>query len=514
VTAPADQTLPHEREAKVSVWPGFRVPDLHASVPWVVTADPTEQVLDARYFDAEDLRLLRMGITFRHRTGEGDPEGRWTLKLPAASEGLMLDRLELEEPGSPDRPPEHLAALVKGVMRGAALVQVAHLRSHRTVVPITDQAERPLGLLSDDVVSAFDGDRVGLRFREIEVEAVSGAPDSVVTSVVDALRKAGAGEPDHVPKLARALGPRALAPGDPDVGPVGKDATTLAVFQSAVASAVRRLLLHDPVVRLDAGDEGVHQARVATRRLRSDLRTFRPLLDEPDEPPTLAPLLEELRWLGGLLGDVRDADVLGQRLREVVRDLDDPDEEAAQGLLDRLAAERAPMLDELHAAFDSDRYVRLVQALVELALDPPPLKRADTPARTTMPELAEIPWEHLVRRVGRLGHDPADEELHRVRILAKRARYAAEAAAVVVPAAERHAKAIADLQSVLGDHQDAVVAEAWLRRAVAEGAGGPESFAAGLLVTIERDKAAEHRRRWRSVWKDASRKKLTSWLPG
>jgi CHAD domain-containing protein len=288
---------------------------------------------------------------------------------------------------------------------------------------------------------------------------------------------------------------------------VGKDATTLAVFQSAVASAVRRLLLHDPVVRLDAGDEGVHQARVATRRLRSDLRTFRPLLDEPDEPPTLAPLLEELRWLGGLLGDVRDADVLGQRLREVVRDLDDPDEEAAQGLLDRLAAERAPMLDELHAAFDSDRYVRLVQALVELALDPPPFKRADTPARTTMPELAEIPWEHLVRRVGRLGHDPADEELHRVRILAKRARYAAEAAAVVVPA-------IADLQSVLGDHQDAVVAEAWLRRAVAEGAGGPESFAAGLLVTIERDKAAEHRRRWRSVWKDASRKKLTSWLPG
>ena len=101
-----------------------------------------------------------------------------------------------------------------------------------------------------------------------------------------------------------------------------------------------------------------------------------------------------------------------------------------------------------------------------------------------------------------------------MRILAKRARYAAEAAAVVIPAAGRHASAIADLQSVLGDHQDAVVAEAWLRRAVAEGAGGPESFAAGLLVTMEREQAARYRKRWRSAWTDASGKKLTAWLAG
>jgi hypothetical protein len=67
---------------------------------------------------------------------------------------------------------------------------------------------------------------------------------------------------------------------------------------------------------------------------------------------------------------------------------------------------------------------------------------------------------------------------------------------------------------VLGDHQDAVVAEAWLRRAVAEGASGPESFAAGLLVTMEQEQAARYRSKWESAWKDASRKKLTSWLSG
>jgi hypothetical protein len=59
-----------------------------------------------------------------------------------------------------------------------------------------------------------------------------------------------------------------------------------------------------------------------------------------------------------------------------------------------------------------------------------------------------------------------------------------------------------------------VVAEAWLRRAVADGASGPESFAAGLLVTKEREEAAGYRREWRSAWKDANRKKLTSWLSG
>ena len=231
MTGSATDEVPHEREAKVSVWPGFRVPDLQATVPWMVAAEPEEQVLDARFLDASDLRLLRMGITFRHRTGEGSPDGRWTLKVPVPSEGVALDRLEIEVDGPPGQPPDHLASAVRGALRGADLAEVAHLQTNRTVVAIRDPADRPLGVLTDDVVSAFDGDEVGWRFREIEVEAAAGAPANVIDAVVDVLRAAGAGEPDNVPKLARALGPRALAPGDPDVPPVGKDATTRAAFQ-------------------------------------------------------------------------------------------------------------------------------------------------------------------------------------------------------------------------------------------------------------------------------------------
>ena len=112
----------------------------------------------------------------------------------------------------------------------------------------------------------------------------------------------------------------------------------------------------------------------------------------------------------------------------------------------------------------------------------------------------------------RVGRDPSNEELHHVRIRAKRARYAAEAAARALPAAGPHAEAVADLQAVLGDQHDAVVAEEWLRAAVAGGTSRQQAFVAGLLVAAEREDAAAERKRWRPAWKAASRQKLTGWL--
>ena len=290
------------------------------------------------------------------------------------------------------------------MLRGANLAEVAHLQTNRTVVAIRDPADRPLGALTDDVVSAFDGDEVGWRFREIEVEAAAGAPANVIDS---GGRRAAGGRRGRArqraqagprPRTSRAGARRSRRP------PGGKDATTRAAFQAAVASSVRRLLLHDPVIRLDAGEEGVHQARVATRRLRSDLRTFRPLLDEE----ALAPLIEELRWLGGLLGAVRDADVLRQRLGEAVDGLEEEsDRESGRLLLDRVETDRKPHLAALHEALDSRRYLDLTQALVDLAVTPPRLDRADEPARRPTRSWPARPWQHLRKRVGELGKHPA-----------------------------------------------------------------------------------------------------------
>jgi len=134
-----------------------------------------------------------------------------------------------------------------------------------------------------------------------------------------------------------------------------------------------------------------------------------------------------------------------------------------------------------------------------------------SPAREVLPELVRRPWQKLVREVHGLGEHPRDAELHRVRIRAKRARYAAEAAAPVVPDAGRHAKAIAALQGELGDHHDAVVAGAWLRE-VAPGLPASAALVAGMLVAAERAEAAQRRRSWVDAWEKASAPKRRKWL--
>ena len=70
---------------------------------------------------------------------------------------------------------------------------------------------------------------------------------------------------------------------------------------------------------------------------------------------------------------------------------------------------------------------------------------------------------------------------------------------------------MADLQSVLGDHHDAYVAEAWLREKAAE-ADPAQVLVAGELISLQRLEAAELERQWPPAWEKASRKKPRRWL--
>src|SRR4029453_8392336 len=135
------------------------------------------------------------------------------------------------------------------------------------------------------------------------------------------------------------------------VADLGPDASAGDAVRRAIALSVIRLIRHDPVVRLDVDPEGVHQARVATRRLRSDLRTFRPLLDE--EWSTT--LRDELRWLARALGDAPGGDVLLSRLRDSAKELGV--DEAAAPVLATLQKSRDSALTALVEELRSDRYV-------------------------------------------------------------------------------------------------------------------------------------------------------------
>jgi CHAD domain-containing protein len=301
-----------------------------------------------------------------------------------------------------------------------------------------------------------------------------------------------------------------------EVPTIGPDATVAELVRASLLANVAHLVAHEPIARRDEDPEGVHQARVAIRRTRSNLRTYRDLL----EPAWWRPLDAELKRQAALLGSVRDADVLGARLRAAIAGLPAHDRSPASFVLDRLAGERARSFAALAAELDAPAHADFVARLAEMVAEPVFAEGADSaaggtrrstvdrPAAELVPTLVARPWRKLRKEVRALppaGDAPPPElheKLHEVRIRAKRARYACEAVRPVVgKPARRLAKRLGDLQDVLGDLHDTAVAEDWLRAAAAD-VRIPRSaaLAAGLLVAREREQGAGLLAEWPGAW--------------
>jgi CHAD domain-containing protein len=306
----------------------------------------------------------------------------------------------------------------------------------------------------------------------------------------------------------RALGPRALASADPAVPTLADDATIGDVIRAAMASSVQRMLFFDPMVRLDAPAVAIHQSRVATRRLRSDLKTFRPVLEEA----WAEELRAELKRFASELGSVRDADVQSDRLERAGRELGRTDGAHAVRLVRRLRRQREERLGELLQTIDSAEHLELLDRLVVASKEPRLVPDAAAPATKSLPELVDGPWRKVRKEARRISAEATDQELHQLRIRVKRARYACEAAARALPAASGMAEGLATLQGVLGDQHDAVVAQEWLRATVAAGTSRQQAFVAGLLVAGQVKEAEAVRDSWHSAWKAVDRKKLRRWL--
>ena len=269
----------------------------------------------------------------------------------------------------------------------------------------------------------------------------------------------------------------------------------LAVQRSAI-------LENDGAARQGRDPEAVHQMRVATRRARALLRTATGVL----EPEREAKLRAELAWLGGVLGGVRDLDVLITHLQSEADTLEPTDRVALKPLFSGLAAERRKARTTLVRALKSARHRRLLDELAEPAVGQPTLN-----GRIKLDKRAGKEFERLVKAMHTLPSEPTDEELHRVRKLGKRARYAAELTAPLAPRKTatfvKRAKAF---QDVTGEHQDAAVAEEKLRELAAD-VGGAASFAAGQLAERERARRASARERLPKAWKDLERAGQQAW---
>ena len=456
-----DVAVEHER--KLDADEGFELPELGG--------EPLERrVFTSVYYDTAERSLARSGITLRRRTEHGNSV--WQLKLPASGA-----RLELAVPGGPAAVPDELAQLLRAHLRHGAVAPVAKLRTRRHGALVARNGTT--AEVTVDEVSIMDALRVADGFTEVEIELRSGDPKRL-DDIADEIADAGAHRSDGLPKVFRALGI-----GREENEPGGAFASLVALMRAQLTE----ILAHDPGTRLGRDPESLHDMRVATRRSRALLHAGRTLVADDTTD-----LDGELRWLGGILGSVRDLDVLLERLQDRAAKLGAPDAANARPLLRTLQGQRSRARRTLMRALDSDRYLAL-------------LDRFDSELDTLQPsegsesldELTQKQMKKLRKAADAVGDDPVDDELHAVRKRGKRARYAAELAGhnKVV----RRAK---QLQDVLGEHQDAVVAEAALRKLAAD-APSAQALAAGRLIDGERERRAVARRVWRKQWQKLRR---------
>jgi CHAD domain-containing protein len=470
-----------EIEKKFDVSLSFVLPSLDAAMRGTAT-DETEVIKqEALYFDTSDLRLAHRGITLRRRSGGAD-QG-WHLKLPVAAG----ERMEFQEPYTEELSvPEPLSRLVAATTRGAGLSPVARLLNTRTAHRLRDEDGQVLVEVADDTVT---GQTLGettrtSSWREVEVELVDGERDHLAR-LAKVLGKAGATPSAASSKLARTIG--VAGPADePDL--TGRKATAGVVLLAYLHQHRDTLLSNDPAVRLDRPD-AVHQMRVASRRLRSALRTFAPLFSGESH----VALEEGLARLARTLGDERDAEVLLDRMRTA---LDALPEELVMGPI-RQDVE-AWMGDTYFAAkrtardyLDSADYLDLLNQLEEFLAKPPWSELAAGTARREIRDRVNKTVAK-VRRQGRAAlATPAGPErelaLHSVRRMAKRSRYTADVYALNDPKpAGRLSRQMEKVQEILGDRHDGTVMAAVLRDFAARtGAAGGNGFTYGLLLARE-----------------------------
>ena len=491
-----------ERERKFEATERIEIPD----IPGASVVSRSDVRLTATYWDTVQRRLLRWGHTLRHRRASDGSEDRWTLKLsvPSRKKDGELRRIEAHVRGGGLYPPPAIRALARAVLRRAVLAPIATIVTERHRVELADDASAERVELSDDRVSSVLGLRRGPAFRQIEVESVGSDGDGLTDEVASALVGAGA-VPTDASKLATVLGD--TPPAEIEIPPKDADMSIRDVLRFAIGSGSSRLIENDPVARIGADTEAIHQARVATRRLRSDLKTLQSLLDRT----TVEWLRDELRWVGELLGSVRDSDVMIGRVRELEDQLR-LERGASRSIVAELEHDRHEGHAALVEALASRRYVVLIGELIAAASDPPLADGidGDARARPTVRKLVRKDWRRLSRAVKGLAPDPEDAALHEIRKRAKRARYGAElAAAALGEDTDELAERLADVQDVLGDLQDSVVADERLTALVRSGrVEGMTAFAAGKLACAIGNMGSDARERWPAVWDAARAKRL------
>ncbi len=424
--------------------------------------------LETIYFDTPDGRLAAHGFALRvRRAGK-----RWIQTLKSETEAAALARRgEWEWPlprGRLDRArlaETPLAALLADRPR-ARLVERFRTRFVRhTWIVDEDGACIELALDRGEI-------RAGERSQaicELELESKSGPAEALPAAALRIARTGRGGALALLPlgeskarrgqRLAAGIAPQPVkARAQRVYAGLRADDDAEAALKRAVARATEVLLANAHGVLAHDDPEFVHQARVALRRMRSALRLLRGQIECP------ASVAADLRWIARTLGAARDWDVLvGQTLPAIAASLDPVVAPAFERLLAEAQRRRGRALDDARAALAAPRFAGAMLALLAWSAAPP---RGGGPTlRMLAARLLHRQHARLFEAARAFAELSADKQ-HRVRILAKRLRYALDFLAVALPAREVGAwtARLAALQDELGAINDAAVAHAHLRK--------------------------------------------------
>lgn len=467
---------------------------------------PRRQNLLSIYYDTPDLRLHRARVALRlRRIGK-----RWvqTIKAQGQAVGGLHQRPEWEVEAAAgtlmleDLPEGEIRQAFADAALRAALQPVFTVDFKRTLLDLQWSNGDALELAFDrGYIQAAGG---ALMLCELEMELKTGAPTRLF-ALARSLHKSASLRLSNVSKAQRGyrlLTGEVLTPAKAALPAEDKQASAGQLCRSVLAAGLAHLQANEEGVRLSDAPEFVHQARVAARRMRSALKVFAPLL--PTERLEL--WQDELRWLGGALNGARNWDVfVGGTLPAICSAL--PEEPALEWLSSQAIAEQTQQREHAREALDSRRYQALLLDLS--AWLAAPRWRADSPPAAAQTPAAGFGAAVLTRRHRKLRKQARDlgrrstEELHQVRIAAKKLRYAGEffTPYFARKRAGRYLEALQGVQDALGDLNDEATTALLMQQLSSRTKEASHQRACGLVLGWASSLARERLPRVKKAWK-------------
>jgi triphosphatase len=466
------------------------------------------------YLDTFDWSLLKEKLSLRYRLAGG--KAMYTVKgLGAIKEGIAR-RMETEfvldapVPLPGKIPVKKIAELVDGIIHPRGLLEQLQIRTDRRPYRLTTPEGAKLELAFD--ASGFSlkglrGQRNARKLYELEAELKSG-PEAALDALSSLLTGTFGYAPSTGSKFECAL--KRLNVTIPSKKPPAQYTVRL---DDRLAMAVRKILAHQwmrfaeqlPGVRRDIDTEFVHQARVATRRMRSAMRLFRDAVAEG----TGTQLAADLRWLGTLFGNVRDLDVFLLNLPVFKVQAEWFPAKQKTLIEGRVADLRRGALQALAAGLASPRYERFTRLLERLLASPLPLRPraplALKPAGEVAPAIIREKFAAVMKRGQDVLADPKPKGFHALRIQMKRLRYACEFMAPAYGSAlDSFIERTVEIQDCLGEMQDAVFTQAFVEGLFEDWKGRliePETvFILGEIYQLQGEIARDRRARFGPVW--------------